>query len=92
MLYDTSLSLNRVFVFEFVKCLCIGAPPKDPAQKRFVVSWDFQETRETREFSSQTTTQGLALAEWEVVVVSSAPVSAGDKKIAAAPITLILPT
>ena len=41
VLYDTSISLDRVFVFEFVKCLCIGDPPKDPAQKRFVVFWDF---------------------------------------------------
>ena len=53
VLYVTSISFNRVFVFEFVKCLCIGAPPKDPAQKRFVVLWDFRETREVR---SQTTT------------------------------------
>ena len=46
VLYDTSISLDRGFVFEFVKCLCIGAPPKDPAQKRFVVFWDFRKTRE----------------------------------------------
>ena len=35
VLYDTSITLDRVFVFEFVKCLCIGARSKDPAQ-RFV--------------------------------------------------------
>ena len=36
VLYDTSISLDKVFfVFEFVKCLCIGAPSKDVAQ-RFV--------------------------------------------------------
>ena len=52
VLYDTSISPDRVFVFEFVKCLCIGAPSKDPAQK----IWDFRETRETTEFPSQTTT------------------------------------
>ena len=56
VLYDNSISLDRVFVFEFVQCLCIGAPPKDPTQKRFVRFWDFRETRETREFPSQTTT------------------------------------
>ena len=47
---------NLTFVFEFAKCLCILAPPKDPAQNRFVVFWDFRETRETREFPSQTRT------------------------------------
>ena len=58
VLCDTSISVNRVFVFEFVcMCLCIGARPKDPAWKRFVVFWDFRETRETREFPSQTRTR-----------------------------------
>ena len=41
VLYDTLISLNSVFFFESVKCLCIGAPPKDPAQKRFVVFLGF---------------------------------------------------
>ena len=63
VLYDTSISLNRVFVLEFVKCLCIGAPPKDPAQRMFVVFWDF---RETREFPSQTTTSGSQLGGGEI--------------------------
>ena len=35
VLYDTLISLDSVFVSEFVKCLCIGAPSKDPVQ-RFV--------------------------------------------------------
>ena len=35
VLYDTLISLDRVFVFKFVKCLCIGAPSKDSAE-RFV--------------------------------------------------------
>ena len=59
-------SLNRLFVLEFVKCLCIGAPPKGPAQKRFVVFWHFRETRETREFPSQTTTSGSQLGGGEI--------------------------
>ena len=35
VLYDTSISGQGFFPFEFVKSLCIGAPFKDPAQ-RFV--------------------------------------------------------
>ena len=65
-LYDTSISLNRFFVFEFVTFLCIGAPPKDPAQQRCVVLWDFRQTRETREFPSQTTTSGGQLGGGEI--------------------------
>ena len=61
VLYDTSICLNSVFAFEFVKCLCIGAPPKDPAQKRFVIFWHFRETRETKKFPRQTTTSGSQL-------------------------------
>ena len=63
VLYDTSISLNRVFVLEFVQYVCIGAPPKDPWQKRFVVFWDF---RETRQFPSQTTTSGSQLGGGEI--------------------------
>ena len=63
VLYDISISSNSVFVFEFVKCLHIGAPPKDPAQKRFVKFWDF---RETTEFPGQTTTSGSQLGGGEI--------------------------
>ena len=66
VLYDTSISLNRVFVFEFVKCVRIVSPPKDPAQKRFVVFWDF---RETRQLPSQTTTSGSQLGGGEINIV-----------------------
>ena len=53
VVYNTSISLNMVFVFAFVNWVRFGAPPKDPAQKGFVVFWDF---RETGQFPSQTTT------------------------------------
>ena len=33
VLYNTSISLNRVFVFEFVNWVRFGDPPKDPVQK-----------------------------------------------------------
>ena len=33
MVYDISISLNRVFFFEFVDWVRFGAPPKDPAKK-----------------------------------------------------------
>ena len=51
---NTLISLTRDFVFEFVNCIQFGAPPKDPAQKRFVILWDF---RETGRFPSETTTK-----------------------------------
>ena len=66
VLYDTSISLNRVFVFKIVKCLCIGAPPKDPAQKRVCHILNFREQRVTREFPGQITTSGSQLGGWEM--------------------------
>ena len=35
-------SLDRVFVYEFVKCLCIGAPSKDPARFVDLGFWIFE--------------------------------------------------
>ena len=48
-------SLERVFVFEFVKCLCIGAPSKNPAQRLSIP--DFGVSRETRETRGQESSQ-----------------------------------
>ena len=53
-------SLDRVFVFEFVKCLYIGAPSKDPA--RFVdLGFGIFEKQEEQEYKrvpkKQTTTR-----------------------------------
>ena len=45
VLYDMSISLNRVFVFEFVKCVRIGAPPQDPAQKEVCGIWGLSRNR-----------------------------------------------
>ena len=39
-------SLDRVFVFEFVKCLCIGAPSKDPARFVDLGFWIFEKQEE----------------------------------------------
>ena len=66
MVYDTSMALNRVFVFEYLNLVRFGAPPKDPAQKWFVVFWDF---RETGQFPSQSTTSGSQLGGPEIVIV-----------------------
>ena len=33
VVYNTSISLNRVSIFQFVNRVRFGAPPKDPAQK-----------------------------------------------------------
>ena len=49
VLYDTSISLDRVFVFEFVKCLCIGAPAKDPAQRFVNLGFGIFEKQEEQE-------------------------------------------
>ena len=48
VLYDNLISLNRVFVFTFVWCLCIGAPPKDPTQKTFLVFWEFPKNKRNK--------------------------------------------
>ena len=57
-------SLDRVFVFELVKCLCIGALSKDPA--RFVgLGFCIFENEEEQEYKrvpkKQTTTSGSQL-------------------------------
>ena len=57
-------SLDRVFVFEFVKCLCIGAPSR--AAARFVdVGFSIFEKQEAQEYKrvpkKQTTTSGSQL-------------------------------
>ena len=40
-------SLDGVFVFEFVNCLCIGAPSKDSAQRFFDLGfWTFEKQEE----------------------------------------------
>ena len=57
-------SLDRVFVFEFVKCLCIGAPSKDAARFVDLGFWIFekQEAQEYRRVpKKQTTTCGSQL-------------------------------
>ena len=52
-------SLDKVFVFEFMKCLCIGAPSKDPARFFDLGFWIF-EKQEAQEYKrvpkKQTTT------------------------------------
>ena len=70
VLYDTSISLDRVFIFEFEKCLCIGAPSKDPAQ-RFVDlgfgNFEKQEKQKDKRVpKSQTTTRGSQLRGGEI--------------------------
>ena len=51
-------SLDTVFVFEFVKCLCIGAPSKDPV--RFVdlgfLIFEKQEAQEYKRVPKKQTT------------------------------------
>ena len=42
-------SVDRVFVFEFVKCLCIGAPSKDPAQRFVDLGFGIFEKQEKQE-------------------------------------------
>ena len=42
-------SLDRVFVFEFVKFLCIGAPSKDPAQRFVDLGFGIFEKQEEQE-------------------------------------------
>ena len=42
-------SLGRVFVFKFVKCLCIGAPSKDPA-RFFDLGFGIFEKQEEQEY------------------------------------------
>ena len=59
VLYDTSISLNRDFVFEFVKCLCICAPPKDAAQKRLVLFLRIFEKQEKQKSSEVKPQHGL---------------------------------
>ena len=49
-------SLDRVFVFDFVKCLCIGATSKDPAQRFVDLGLGFsrnKRNKRTREFPSR---------------------------------------
>ena len=55
VVYNTSISLNRIFVFDFVNRVRFGAPLKILPRKGFVVFWDF---RETGQFSSQSRTPG----------------------------------
>ena len=43
-------SLNGVFVFEFVKCLCIGALFKDPAQRFVDLGFWIFEKQEEQEY------------------------------------------
>ena len=65
VLYDTWISVSRVFVFEFVNRLCIGAPSKDPAQ-RFVDLgfgiFEEQEKQEDKRFPKSKTTTFLSPA------------------------------
>ena len=42
-------SLDRVFVCESVKCLCIGAPPKDPAQRLVNLGFGIFQKQEEQE-------------------------------------------
>ena len=62
-------SLDRVFVFEFVKCLCIGAPSKDPARFVDLGFWIFEKQEEQeykRDPKKQTTTSGSQLGGGEI--------------------------
>ena len=62
-------SLDRVFVFEFVKCLCIGAPSKDPARFVDLGFWIFKK-QEAQEYKrvpkKQTTPSGSQLGGGEI--------------------------
>ena len=59
--------LDRVFVFEFVKCLCIGAPSKDPAQRFVDLGFGIFEKQEDKRVSkSKTTTSGSQLGGGEI--------------------------
>ena len=65
----TLRSLDRAFVFEFVMCLCIGAPSKDPA--RFVhLGFGIFEEKEAQEYKrvhkKRTTTSGSQLGGGEI--------------------------
>ena len=71
VLYGASISLDRVFfVFEFVKCLCIGAPSKDPAQRFVDLGFGIFEKKEKQENKrvpkSKTTTSGSQLGGGEI--------------------------
>ena len=62
-------SLDRVSVFKFVKCLCIGAPSKDPA--RFIDSgFSMFEKQEAQEYKrvpkKQITTSASQLGGGEI--------------------------
>ena len=66
MVYDISISLNRVFVFQFANWVRFCAPGRDAVQKGFGVFWDF---RETGQFPSQTTTSSSQLGGREIIIV-----------------------
>ena len=57
-------SLDRVFVVEFVKCLCIGAPSKDPARFVDLGFWLFkkQEALEYKRVPKKQTTTDVRSA------------------------------
>ena len=62
-------SLDRVFVFEFVKWLCIGAPSKDRARFVDLGFWIFEKQEEQkykRVPNKQTTTSGSQLGGGEI--------------------------
>ena len=63
-------SLDRVFVLEFVKCLCIGAPSKDPARFVDLEFWIFekQEAQEYKRVSKKQTTTFVPSRVPEVVL------------------------
>ena len=65
MVYNTSISLNRAFVFGFVNLVRFRAPPKDPARNRVCCIWGF---REAGQFPSQTTTSGSQLGGGEIII------------------------
>ena len=72
MVYDTWISLNRVFVFEFVNWVPFGARRKDPAQKgvcRIFGFWRNRRVPKTNHNKSTTTTNegwtcAALLMEW----------------------------
>ena len=62
VLYDTSISLDMAFVFEFVKCLCIGAPSKDP--ERGLSNFEIFEKQEKQESSQVENQNKVGAHKW----------------------------
>ena len=66
MVYNTSASLNRVFIFELVKWVRLVLRLKILHKKGFVVLWDFRETGQSQR---QTTTSGIQLGGGEITIL-----------------------